>query len=133
MTRRLLLALVLLVLAGCGGGGGGSADKGFTSTGKVDTTGPATAQTATVDTTDKLVFAPNEVTAKVGKVTLTLTNTGQVPHNLVFDDKSLPAIDTVTAGQSMSQTYTFSQAGTYRFVCTYHPGMVGRVVVSPSA
>lgn len=61
---------------------------------------------------------------------MTLGNSGEVPHNLVFDDKALPAIGTVLGGQELAETYTFTKPGTYDFVCTFHSGMDGSVVVS---
>ncbi len=130
-TRRHLAlsaaALGLTLLAACGGSG--EADQQSASSSSVEAAGAPGAQTATVDGTDKLAFVPDEVDARVGTLTLTFTNTGGVPHNLVFDDKALPAIDTVTGGQTRTQKYTFTAPGTYDFVCTFHPGMQGKVVV----
>ena len=125
-------AALALLLAGCGSGGGGS-DAGGASNGSVTTSGPASAQTVTIDSTDKLQFTPNEIDAKVGTVKLTLTNAGQASHNLVFDDTALAKIGTVVGGRSLSQTYTFSAPGTYRFVCTFHSGMIGKVVVTAAS
>ena len=60
MTRRAaLLAALPLLLAACGGG----SDDGAAA-GSVTTTGSPDAQTATVDMTDKLVFAPPTVQAR---------------------------------------------------------------------
>jgi plastocyanin len=66
----------------------------------------------------------------VGTLTLTHRNGGQVPHNLVFEDDALGAIDTVTAGQAKSVELTFSTPGEYDFVCTFHSGQTGKVVVT---
>lgn len=126
-----VLALsLLLTLVGCGGGSSGSS---AASTGAVTAAGPPSAQTVTVDTTDKLQFVPNEIDAKVGTLMLTLTNTGQVSHNLVFDDMAQPKIGTIVGGRTLKQTYTFSKPGTYRFVCTFHPGMDGKLVVTAAS
>ncbi len=125
---RALLLVLLLVLAGCGGTQGSHAKA--STEGAVTAAGPADAQTATVVAGNDLKFAPETVRAKVGRLTLTMTIQGGVPHNLTFDDSSLgPAIPTIPSGSS-TQTYTFSKPGTYRFVCTIHTGMVGQVVVS---
>lgn len=128
ITRRPLAVLLLLpalALAGCGGGS--DAPK---SVGAVTAAGPADAQTATVVANAKLQFAPPTVKAKVGKLTLTMTIQGGVPHNLTFDDTTVgPPIPTIPSGSS-TQTYTFGKAGTYGFVCTIHSGMDGQVVVS---
>jgi plastocyanin len=128
-VKRPLPCLVLvpvLALSACGGGGGGdrSADT------SVDASGPAQAQTVTVVSNDQLRFDPGIVNAKVGKLELAHRNSGAIPHNLVFADTSLGAIDTVTGGQEKKITLTFSQPGTYDFVCTFHSGQDGKVVVS---
>lgn len=124
--RAALVALAATaLLAGCGGSGGSSG-----GTGSVTTTGAAGAQTATVGMTDQLKFSPSTVQAKVGTVTLTVRNEGQVPHNLVFDDSALGKTGTVDGKSDTTLKVTLSKAGTYRFVCTFHPGMGGKVVVS---
>ena len=126
-ATALLAILTAVPLAACGSGSsssGGSTDAG------VAAAGPASAQTITVDSTDDLDFVPEVIAAKVGTLTITLGNSGQISHNLVFDDKALPAIGTVTGGKSLSATYTFDKPGTYAFVCTFHNGMDGKVVVS---
>lgn len=124
-TRSVLLLLGVLVLAACGGGGGSS--RAATET--VQATGPADRQTATVVSNDKLRFDPGIVEAQVGTLVLTHRNGGRIPHNLVFDDKSLGAIDTVNGGREKSITLTISEPGTYDFVCTFHSGQTGKVVV----
>ena len=123
---------VPLVLAGflVSGCSGGSSSKGLKVTGTVTATGPASAQTASLDMTDDLTFDPNVVNAKVGSLTLAIANAGQVPHNLVFDDKGLGATDTVKGHATATLTLTFAKAGTFRFTCTFHSGMDGHVVVT---
>ena len=130
MTRTLLpLAAASLLLAGCGGSSSSStADEGSSST--VTTEGAPDAQTATIAMNDKLNFAPTELAAKVGTVTFAVKNLGQVPHNLHFDDKALGKTDTVDGGESEPLKVVFTKAGTYTFVCTFHSGMDGKVVVS---
>ena len=128
MNRRPLLlacALLLGALAACGGGGDEPAGGGS----RVTAEGPPDEQTATLVGTEQLDFEPAGVAAKKGTLTLTLRTDDGPPHNLVFSDDSLPEIGTVAEGQEKSQTYTFTAAGTYDFVCTFHPGMDGQVVV----
>jgi plastocyanin len=125
VKRPLSLLAAVLVLTACGGGGGDRA-----ADTSVDATGPADAQKATVVSNDQLTYDPGIVNAKVGRLELSHRNSGGIPHNLVFDDKSLGAIDTVTGGQEKKITLTFPKAGTYDFVCTFHSGQVGKVVVS---
>lgn len=128
MTRRAGLLAVVLLLAACGGGGGEGADRGPGAT--VQASGPPQAQVATVVSNDALRYDPGIVEATTGTLTLTHRNGGQVPHNLVFEDDSLGAIDTVTAGQAKSIELMFSTPGEYDFVCTFHSGQTGKVVVS---
>ena len=129
MTKRVAavarLAALTLLLTGCGGGSDDASGSA-----SVTTAGAADAQTATVDTTDKLVFVPDTVNARVGKVTLTVTNSGRIPHNLHFDEGALGKTGTVDGKESEPLEITFDKAGTFTFVCTFHPGMDGKVVVS---
>jgi plastocyanin len=125
-VRRATTALLIAVLvSGCGGGGQKSKDHG-----SVTAAGPPEAQTVTVGMNDKLQFTPNVVAAKVGSLTLTVKNLGAVSHNLVFDTKGQGGSDTIQGGRSEDVTTVFRAAGTFTFVCTFHPGMDGRVVVS---
>lgn len=126
----LLAVLIALPLAACGSSSSSPGDSGDSGDPGVAAAGPADAQTITVDSTDDLDFVPEVIAAKVGTLTITLGNSGQISHNLVFDDKGLPAIGTVTGGKTLSATYTFDKPGTYTFVCTFHNGMDGKVVVS---
>lgn len=131
MTRPTLalLAAAAIGLTACGGAGSSSRAADTT----VQAEGPADAQTATVVSNDRLRYDPGIVEAEVGTLTLTHRNSGQVPHDLVFEDRSLGAIETVTGGQEKSITLTFSEPGTYEFVCTFHSGQTGKVVIGSSS
>ena len=124
--KRLAPVLVLpLLLTACGGGSSSSGGSDAATT-----SGAPGAQTVTVDMNDKLKFSPSTVNAKVGTVTLTVANVGQVPHNLVFDDSALGKTGTVDGKTSEPLKVVFDKAGTFRFQCTFHSGMTGKVVVS---
>ena len=126
-ARRTLLALLLPALALTACGGSGEEDSGGSS---VAAAGPPDAQTATVVGNARLEFEPTTVTAKPGKLALTMTIEGAVPHNLVFDEDTIGEdIEQISEGSATS-TFAFPQPGTYDFVCTLHPGMDGKVVVS---
>jgi len=131
MTRRPLALVAVLLLAACGSGSDGSSGE-VEETGRVAASGPPSAQTVALDLNDELEFVPNVVTAQVGSLALTLRNVGKVPHDLAFDDKALPGVDRVAGGRSETLRLTFAEPGTFRFVCTFHPGMDGQVVVAPA-
>jgi plastocyanin len=75
-----------------------------------------------------LFFSPASVSIAVGD-TVTWRNTGQAPHNATADDGSFKT-PTINNGQSAS--HTFTQAGTFSYVCTIHPNMTGTVRVLSS-
>jgi Copper binding proteins, plastocyanin/azurin family len=76
-----------------------------------------------------LFFSPTSVTIAVGD-TVTWRNTGQAPHNATADDGSFKT-QTIENGQSAS--HTFTQAGTFSYICTIHPNMKGTVRVLASS
>jgi plastocyanin len=128
VTRTpLALAAVLLVTA-CGGGSSNGSD--LKVTGTVTASGAPDAQTVSLDMTDRLAFVPNVVNARVGRLTMTVENSGQLPHNLIFDDGSIGKTGTVNGHATATLSARFTKAGTYTFACTFHSGMKGKVVVS---
>lgn len=70
-------------------------------------------------------FAPEELTITVGD-TVTWTNEDAVMHTATALDGAFDSgmLDT---GESFS--WTFSQPGTYDYLCTPHPMMTGRIIV----
>jgi len=125
VKRTLTTVAIAVLLVGCSSGSTKAKDNGA-----VTTTGAAGAQTAAVDVTDSLTFSPNTVNAKVGTVTLSVTNTGGTPHNLTFDDSALGKTNTIAGKESVPLKVVFDKAGTFTFRCTFHAGMTGKVVVS---
>lgn len=121
-TPLLLAGTAALVLTGCGGGG----DDGPA----VAAIGAGADQTVTIDMNDKNAFVPTTVTAGVGTLTIEVKNVGRIPHNLVFDQQGLGKTKTIAGDKNELLAVTFDKAGTYTFVCTFHPGMDGKVVVS---
>lgn len=74
----------------------------------------------------KYVFAPAKTTIKAG-TKVTWMNPTDAPHTVTATssnwklDKQLP--------QNGKVTFVFAKAGTYKYVCKYHPGMAGAIVV----
>lgn len=76
-----------------------------------------------------LFFSPTSVTIAVGD-TVTWRNTGQAPHNATADDGSF---STPNLNNGQSASHTFSQAGTFSYICTIHPQMKGTIRVLASS
>jgi plastocyanin len=70
-------------------------------------------------------FAPATITVPVG-AQVTWTNKDESGHNVVSSDKTIKSqvLDT-----DEKFTFTFTQPGTYSYICTLHPRMKGTVVV----
>jgi plastocyanin len=71
------------------------------------------------------MFAPVSITVEAG-TTVTWTNRDEEPHTIVSVTGLFrsAAIDT-----NESFSYRFDRPGTYQYLCTIHPRMVGTVVV----
>lgn len=72
-----------------------------------------------------IAFSPAVITVPAGG-TVTWTNRDTPPHDVTFaDGERSQRLDT---GSSYSRT--FSSVGTFDYVCTIHPNMSGRVIVT---
>lgn len=116
------------ILAGCANGepAAPSSSGGSTAPGRA----AASLGKASVDVsaTDQLVFVPATQHARVGQV-IEWTNTGTVLHTVTFD--AYPALsDSALQPGGGTWSVRFTQAGTYPYRCTIHPGMNGMLVVS---
>jgi plastocyanin len=74
-----------------------------------------------------LAFDPQSTKAQVGQ-TVIFSNDDSVSHNVTGDGIGSSG----DIGPGKSWKYTFKKAGDYHYVCTYHPGMTGEIVVSGS-
>lgn len=91
---------------------------------------PSSAKTVTIKGTEKndhYVFAPVTKTIKVG-TRVRWTDPSDAPHTVTSDTSSWSYNKQLAVGKSLS--FTFNKAGTYRYHCAYHPGMVGKIVVT---
>jgi plastocyanin len=79
-----------------------------------------------VSATAQLAFNPTAITVKTGQV-IQWSNTGNIPHNVTFD--SQPSLSSGTLAQGDTWQVQFTSAGTYKYHCTFHPGMNGQVTV----
>jgi plastocyanin len=83
---------------------------------------------------ETLAFDPAEVAVgSVVPVTMTFRNHSSVPHNLVFTDGLSAATRTIVEPGTFDELHLLPPgAGVYRFVCTIHSEMAGRLVVGAS-
>ena len=72
-------------------------------------------------------FTPSTVTIQRGSSVRWVWKDPRVSHNV----KSRGSVRFRSSGTKLTGTHTvrFSSKGTYRYVCTIHPNMVGKVVV----
>ncbi|HSW66363.1 MAG TPA: cupredoxin domain-containing protein [Bacillota bacterium] len=82
--------------------------------------------------TDKVTIAdfaytPASITVKKG-TSVTWTNEDSAQHTVTIDDGTGPHSQPLNKGDTY--TYTFSDAGTYKYHCTFHSNMTGTVTVT---
>jgi plastocyanin len=117
---------VVLLAGGCGGDEGSGGSSG--------TAAPATTAAAGGDkvalTAKGTAWSQTQLTMATGKqVTVAVDNQDTVEHNFTF--KEANADQDVDGGQSVEVSFTTPAAGTYDFICEYHPAtMKGTVTVS---
>lgn len=115
--RRSAAAIATLAasvaLSACGGGGGEGAEPAAASPAKAGTT---------IDMVD-LKFEPAALTVERGQ-NVTFVNRGKVTHNAKGKDFFSRVVE-----PGGSYRHTFDRAGTFAYVCTFHPGMHGTVTV----
>jgi plastocyanin len=130
MTKRWLsLLLGSLALAVFAAGCGGSSNNGSSSNngGGSATQQPAPAAKAggAQVTMKGIKFNPSSVNVKVGD-TVTWTNDDSVGHDVTSDTFKSGAAGGIGNGQTFK--HKFAKAGTFKYVCTVHPGMTGTIV-----
>ncbi len=89
-----------------------------------------------MDITGEFTFTPDSVTVPVGS-TVTWTNVGTtgVPHTTtsndgLWDSDTLSPLGSRSVADPVFEfSFTFNEAGTFGYFCTFHPEMMGTVVV----
>ena len=110
----------LTLLAACGG-----------SATEVATSASEPATSGTVNATPSITFNPSPLNIVAGgSATFAF---GSVGHNVYFDATAGAPSDIPGVNVNTSVTRTFPTAGTYVYTCHIHPGMTGRIVVSPAS
>lgn len=118
----LLLCSLALLAAGCGGDD--EAEPAATPEPAAETAAPG--GDGVVNTIKDFEFDPVETKVTAGGE-VEWTNEDTANHNVIFDGDKAENIDNLRQGQSGK--VTFADAGEYAYVCSYHPGMEGTVVV----
>lgn len=109
-----LLATFALALAACGSSSSSQA---------------APVRATTVDMPKSYKFAPADIVVDVG-ATVTWTNSDNFTHSVQFKDGGLPTDPMVVEPGGTPVTFTFTQAGTFQYQCSFHPtNMQGTVTV----
>jgi plastocyanin/tetrahydromethanopterin S-methyltransferase subunit G len=88
--------------------------------------GPITDEEGTTVVMEGLCFTPTVVRVAEGD-TVTWENADSTEHNVV--SAALPGYGTATLRRGGSASITFDDPGIYPYVCSFHPGMTGAVVV----
>lgn len=127
MTLRKLSTVALaaaVLLAGC------SASRPAADSGSGTPVGSVTAPAAPVSgnqvNIDGFAFAPATLMVAVG-TTVTWTNRDEEPHTVAASDGSFHSPG---MGTGATFSHTFTDAGTFDYVCSIHPMMRGTVVVT---
>lgn len=114
-SAAVIATLTLSVaLAACGGGAGKQSGAAAAPAPKAGGT--------TIDMVD-LAFEPRSLTIERGQ-TVTFHNSGKVTHNAKGKDFFSRVVE-----PGGSYSHTFERAGSFAYVCTFHPGMDGTVTV----
>ena len=151
MDRSTVLAVLVAgaLASSCGGGGGygapTAANPPAANTGNAD---PAATVVGILGDRGSSSFSPNPVAARIG-AKVQWRNQDETLHRIVQDKAGDDGNNTGdpyggnpgggsgaggfdggdTAPGSMSNAVTLSAAGTFRYHCAIHPGMVGSIVV----
>lgn len=113
-------ACAAVVLAACGG----SSSSGRTSSASAATSGHSSGGGEAVSIKN-FDYAPSSLTVDMG-TTITFTNEDSTEHTATANGG---AFDTGSISKGQSKTVTLTSAGTFSYVCTFHPFMNGTITV----
>jgi plastocyanin len=124
-VRYVLLAGILALATACGSSNSATPSSPTPATPPSTAGGSAVAIPTGARNLGAGSYVPNPITVAVGTA-VTWTNNDSIGHTSTSDTGMFNS-GTIAPGQSFS--FTFQAAGTYPYHCTFHPGMVGSVVV----
>jgi plastocyanin len=142
MRRRMVIGVLAgvlaLVAAGCGGGDDNSGGSASATTAAPETTSAPGSTAAAGGGADNELQLTAQGTAwdttsfdlKSGaSYTLEVTNKDSIEHNFTFTEGD--ANQDVEGGEDAKVTFTAPAAGSYQFICKYHPAaMKGTITVT---
>ena len=114
---RIVLLAALVAGTACGGGGEDTGDTGGDG-------GGGGTETTSVSMIDN-AFEPADPTVTAGS-SLTVTNDGEAAHTFTLEEGDID--EQVAPGADTSVSISLD-AGTYDFVCSFHPEMTGTLTV----
>jgi plastocyanin len=79
---------------------------------------------------DDYIYGPLRISIAAG-TKVTFTNSGAQPHNATSSDGG--GWDTGLLAKGESASVTFNRPGTYTYICTPHPSMIGQIIVTGQA
>jgi len=133
--RRLTLiaAIAALALAGCGGDDEKAASDSGSSSSSSSSSGGGEKLTIAADPGGALKFDKTKLSAKAGKITITMDNPSDVPHAVEIEGNGVEE-EGQTVGKGGKSTATADlKAGTYDFYCPVGnhraEGMEGKLTV----
>lgn len=74
-------------------------------------------------------FSPASIKIKKG-TTVTWTNRDSASHTVTFDDATMSSNSSNTLTENQTFSFTFSDAGEFKYHCIFHSGMTGKVTVT---
>jgi plastocyanin len=116
MKRLLILGVAALVLAGCGGSSNSSSSSS-SSTGAASSGGGGGTQLKIAADAQQLKFNVNQLTAKAGKVTITMSNPSPLQHDVSIKGGVDAKGNVVGQGGTSTVTVTL-KPGKYTFYCS---------------
>ena len=123
----LTVAAALVALTGCGSSSSSSSSSTPAASTPATTTAAPAATGGAAVTMQNIAFAPPVISVKVGQ-TVKWTNQDSVDHNVTATKGATFKSDNFGKGGTF--TWKAGKAGTVSYVCTIHPGMDGKIIVS---
>jgi len=123
----LAVAAIVVAVAGCGSSSSSTAGSTPAASAPATTSAAPAAAGAAAVTMQNISFTPPVVSVKAGQ-TVTWTNQDSVDHNVTATNGATFKSDTFGKGGTF--TWKAGKAGTVSYVCTIHPGMEGKIIVS---